>query len=173
MEQEPDKQLAFTVEYGITSLVDKKTVLQPGDKVHCHQQLLRFRTSCKNLLLTAKLKMHSFLAYTTTFLPEIWLASLPSSESAPLSSVCGLSLILICRRSQRYSFQEVDFSNNPNLSAFSVGSHHASPDGEILGGYINNVLFSNLFHLAHMKHGRAVFSTICFGPLGPFSSGCW
>lgn len=35
MEQEPDKQLAFTVEYGITSLVDKKTVLQPGDKVHC------------------------------------------------------------------------------------------------------------------------------------------
>lgn len=33
MEQEPDKQLAFTVEYGITSLVDKKTVLQPGDKV--------------------------------------------------------------------------------------------------------------------------------------------
>lgn len=71
MEQEPDKQLPFTVEYGITSLVDKKTVLQPGDKVHCHQQLLRFRTSCKNLLLTAKLKMHSFLAYTTTFLPEI------------------------------------------------------------------------------------------------------
>lgn len=34
VEQEPDKELSFTVEYGITSLVDKKTVLQPGDKVH-------------------------------------------------------------------------------------------------------------------------------------------
>ena len=33
-EQESDKELSFTVEYGITSLVDKKTVLQPGDKVH-------------------------------------------------------------------------------------------------------------------------------------------
>lgn len=35
VEQEPDKELSFTVEYGITSLVDKKTVLQHGDKVHC------------------------------------------------------------------------------------------------------------------------------------------
>ena len=32
-EQEPNKELASAVEYGITSLVDKKTVLQPGDKV--------------------------------------------------------------------------------------------------------------------------------------------
>lgn len=35
VEQEPDKELSFTVEYGITSLVDKKTVLQHGDKVLC------------------------------------------------------------------------------------------------------------------------------------------
>ena len=34
MEQEiQDKDQSFTVEYGITSLVDKKTLLQPGDKV--------------------------------------------------------------------------------------------------------------------------------------------
>jgi len=33
VEQEQDKELSFSVEYGITSLVDKKTVLQPGDKV--------------------------------------------------------------------------------------------------------------------------------------------
>lgn len=34
VEQEAEKELSFTIEYGITSLVDKKTVLQPGDKVH-------------------------------------------------------------------------------------------------------------------------------------------
>ena len=28
-----DKEALFSFEYGITSLVDKKTVLQPGDKV--------------------------------------------------------------------------------------------------------------------------------------------
>ena len=32
---EQDKEVLFSVEYGITSLVDKKTVLQPGDKVCC------------------------------------------------------------------------------------------------------------------------------------------
>lgn len=32
-EQEPDKEASLTVEYGITSLADKKTVLQHGDKV--------------------------------------------------------------------------------------------------------------------------------------------
>ena len=39
VEQEPDKELSFNVEYGITSLVDKKTVLQHGDKVHCFPHL--------------------------------------------------------------------------------------------------------------------------------------
>ncbi|KAJ7393843.1 Cold shock domain-containing protein E1 [Desmophyllum pertusum] len=33
VEQESDKDMSFTIEYGITSLVDKKTVLQYGDKV--------------------------------------------------------------------------------------------------------------------------------------------
>lgn len=32
---EQDKDVLFSVKYGITSLVDKKTVLQPGDKVCC------------------------------------------------------------------------------------------------------------------------------------------
>lgn len=32
-EQESDKEASLTVEYGITSLADKKTVLQHGDKV--------------------------------------------------------------------------------------------------------------------------------------------
>ena len=32
-ETEKDDELSFSVQYGITSLVDKKTVLQPGDKV--------------------------------------------------------------------------------------------------------------------------------------------
>ena len=32
-ETEKDDELLFSVQYGITSLVDKKTVLQPGDKV--------------------------------------------------------------------------------------------------------------------------------------------
>ena len=33
VETEKDDELSFSVQYGITSLVDKKTVLQPGDKV--------------------------------------------------------------------------------------------------------------------------------------------
>ena len=33
VETEKDDDLSFSVQYGITSLVDKKTVLQPGDKV--------------------------------------------------------------------------------------------------------------------------------------------
>jgi len=33
LETEKDDELSFSVQYGITSLVDKKTVLQPGDKV--------------------------------------------------------------------------------------------------------------------------------------------
>ena len=36
VETEKDDELSFSVQYGITSLVDKKTVLQPGDKV-CYQ----------------------------------------------------------------------------------------------------------------------------------------
>lgn len=36
---ELDKEVSLSVEYGITSLVDKKTVLQPGDKV-CRSQFL-------------------------------------------------------------------------------------------------------------------------------------
>lgn len=34
VETEKDDELSFSVQYGITSLVDKKTVLQPGDKVY-------------------------------------------------------------------------------------------------------------------------------------------
>ena len=33
VETEKDDELSFSVQYGITSLVDKKTVLQLGDKV--------------------------------------------------------------------------------------------------------------------------------------------
>lgn len=33
VETEKDDELSFSFQYGITSLVDKKTVLHPGDKV--------------------------------------------------------------------------------------------------------------------------------------------
>ena len=42
VETEKDDELSFSVQYGITSLVDKKTVLQPGDKVRISVTSLLF-----------------------------------------------------------------------------------------------------------------------------------
>ena len=48
VEQESDKDMSFTIEYGITSLVDKKTVLQYGDKV-LHDQPFPRKKPCPKI----------------------------------------------------------------------------------------------------------------------------
>ena len=59
VETEKDDELSFSVQYGITSLVDKKTVLQPGDKV--------------GILITSLLFMWTLVLYSWLYIVSVLL----------------------------------------------------------------------------------------------------